>query len=116
MNATVGFTYPSGVPKIGPFSKISAHGRALRTVEQGCESVRALLNGSIFGKPQAAPVGRPFLLSLSFGRAKERDSHACTIWATKARLHWRVKYNAISKTNFETLYNRLSLLGNQVKV
>ncbi len=108
------FIDPSGVPKIGPFSEVRANGRALRTVEQGCESVRALLNGSIFGKPQAAPVGRPFLSSLSFGRAKERDSHACTILATKTRLHWRVKFYTIRKTNFETLHNRLSLVGNQV--
>ncbi len=76
---------PSGVPKIGPFSGVSAHGRALRTVELGCESVRALLNGSIFGKPQVAPAGRPFLSPLSFGRAKERGSHACTLSATKIK-------------------------------
>ena len=100
-NATFGFIYPSGVPKIGPFSKVSAQGRALRTVELGCESVRALLNGSIFGKPQAAPVGRPFLSSLSFGRAKERDSHACTMSATKTRLHWRVKCYTISNNKLQ---------------
>ncbi len=86
---------------MGPFSKVSAQGRALRTVEHGCESVRALLNGSIFGKPQAAPVGRPFLSSLSFGRAKERDSHASQEDTTKPGKLRRVKFYTIRNNKLQ---------------
>ena len=57
----IGFIFPViVVPKMGGFCRVSAQGRALRTVEQGCESVRALQNPPIFGKPKATTIGRPF--------------------------------------------------------
>ena len=96
MDIELGFSPPSGVPKIGPFSRVSAHGRALRIVEQDANRSGTLLNGSIFGEPQAATAGRPFLSSLSFGRAKERDSHAGTLLATKTGKHSRVKPYRVS--------------------
>jgi hypothetical protein len=67
---------PSGVPNIGRFFRVCGQGSPQRTVEQGCESVRALKKGSIFGKPQATPAGKAFFASfvaLQKGLARGHD-------------------------------------------